>query len=74
MMRNLSFIYGLIDLLEKWEAPPINQVTKELVKLRRLINQHEAANEQLHKEIQLMIQEKESAHENFRYSYLYVYS
>ena len=62
----IIFIYDLIDLLEKWEAPPINQVTKELVKLHRLIKQREAANEQLHKDMQLMIQEKESAHEIFR--------
>ena len=65
-------MYFNADLLEKWEAPPINQVTKELVKLHRLIKQREAANEQLHKEIQLMIQEKESAHETFRYNYMYL--
>lgn len=54
------------DLLEEWEAPLINQVNQELVKLHRIIKQHEAANEQLNKELKLMIQEKESAHENFR--------
>lgn len=31
------------DLLDKWEAPPINQVSKELEKLQKIIKQQEAA-------------------------------
>ena len=32
----------LTDLLDKWEAPPINQVSKELEKLQKVIKQQEA--------------------------------
>ena len=29
------------EQLDKWEAPPLNQVSKELEKLRKLIKQQE---------------------------------
>lgn len=31
------------DVLEKWEAPPINQVSKELKRLQNLMKQQETA-------------------------------
>ena len=36
-------ILHVTDILDKWEAPPINQVSKELERLQKLIKQQEAA-------------------------------
>jgi len=36
----------VIDILDKWEAPPINQVSKELEKLQKLVKQQEAAHKE----------------------------
>ena len=37
------YVY-VTDILEKWEAPPINQVSKELTRLQNLMKQQETAN------------------------------
>ena len=37
-------IIYVTDILEKWEAPPINQVSKELERLQKQMKQQEAAN------------------------------
>jgi len=42
----LCFYVTNVEILDKWEAPPISQVSKELLKVHGLIRQHEAANEQ----------------------------
>ena len=42
----LFIICICIDELEKWEAPPISHVCKELTKVHGLIIQQKAANEQ----------------------------
>ena len=41
----------LLDLLDKWEAPPITQMSKEMKKLRDVIKQQEAASAQLINEV-----------------------
>ena len=48
----------LTRISEKWEDPPINQASKEITRLHELIRKHEAANEQLNKELKLLIQEQ----------------
>ena len=48
----------LAGILEKWEVPPANQTSKEITRQHKLIRKYEAANEQLNKELKLLIQEK----------------
>ena len=51
MCKNLlKFSYMdacITDILEKWEAPPINQVSKELKRLQKLMKQQETAYNEL---------------------------
>ena len=37
-------MHNITDILDKWEAPPINQVSKELERLQKQMKQQEAAN------------------------------
>ena len=62
------------DLLDKWEAPPISQVSKEINKMHDSIKQQETANSQLIKQVnkeihtlQSKMEEKETAHAKYRY-------
>lgn len=40
------------DALDKWEAPPISHVSRELMKVHGLITQQKVAMEQVMKELQ----------------------
>ena len=44
-------MYINIELLDKWETPPINQVSKEIYKIHDSIKQQETANAQLFKQV-----------------------
>ena len=61
------------DRLDKWEAPPISKVSKEIKQLHDSTKQQETANkQQLNdinnklKQLQDQIKEKEIAHEKYR--------
>ena len=43
-MHYNTYTVHVADVLDKWEAPPISQVTKELEKLHKLMKQQEATN------------------------------
>ena len=60
-------------MLDKWEAPPISQVSKEINKMHDSIKQQETANAQLIKQVnkeihrlQSKIEEKETTHAKYR--------
>ena len=66
-------MYIYTELLDKWEAPPISQVSKEITKMHNSIKQQETANAQLIKQVnkeihrlQSNMEEKETAHAKFR--------
>ena len=66
-------MYINIELLDKWETPPINQVSKEIYKIHDSIKQQETANAQLFKQVnkeihrlQSKIEEEETTHAKFR--------
>ena len=66
-------MYIYTELLDKWEAPPISQVSKEISKMHNSIKQQETANAQLIKQVnkeihrlQSNMEEKETAHAKFR--------
>ena len=66
-------MWNYIELLDKWEAPPISQVSQEIYKIHDSIKQQETANEQLIKQVnkeihrlQNKIEEKETAHAKYR--------
>ena len=66
-------MYIYTELLDKWEAPPISQVSKEITKMYDSIKQQETANAQLIKQmskeihrLQSKIEEKETLHARFR--------
>ena len=53
MSRTKHKVFYIVSsgLLDKWEAPPISQVSKEIKQLRDSIKQQEAANGQLINEV-----------------------
>ena len=66
-------MYIYVELLDKWEAPPISQVSKEITKMHDSIKQQETANAQLIKQVnneihrlQSKIEEKETSHAKYR--------
>ena len=62
-------VYIYTDLLDKWEASPISQVSK-INKMHNSIKQQETANtpliKQVNKEIHRLQSEKETAHTKYR--------